>query len=88
MELGGNLFWLLLARRPFWGIGSAQCHKLGSELARVSQTRGCGVIGGWLPGEPRGTARADGSHRRGCVCLEEKPKYISELVKLLRPSPE
>lgn len=40
------------------------------------------------PGEPTGTRDADGSHRHGCVCLEEKPKYISELVKLLRPSRE
>lgn len=47
-----------------------------------------GEVSRWLPGEPRGTPGADGSHGRGCVCLEEKPKYISELVKLLRPSRE
>lgn len=57
----------------------------GSGLARVSQTWGCGEVCGWLPGEPRGTPGADGSHGPGCVCLEEKPKHISELVKLLRP---
>lgn len=39
VSLGGNLFWLLLARRPFWGIGSAQCYKLGSELASFSDSR-------------------------------------------------
>lgn len=34
------------------------------------------------PEEPQGLMTVNG---RGCVCLEEKPKYISELVKLLRP---
>lgn len=60
------------------------------EFPRLEAGDGGGEEGKRLA--PRGTQRtppppgADDSHHRGRVCLEEKPKYISELVKLLRSS--
>lgn len=69
----------------FRGVGSACFYKLGSwagQFPRLDWWR----ASDWLLREPVGTPGADVSHSLSFVCLEEKPKYISERVKLLRPS--
>ncbi|KAI4584591.1 hypothetical protein MJG53_007870 [Ovis ammon polii x Ovis aries] len=99
-EISGDLLGRFPAASRFSGVGSARDYRLGIWVGQsfpdLKPGGGGEKVSGWLPGEPRGRPPpthpqppgADGSRGSGCVCLEEKPKYISELVKLLRPSRE